>query len=47
MTKDGRKTLTDSKFIETKGGQKNECLINSVEEFNRILEREFGLKPGI
>jgi len=47
MTKDGRKTLTDSKFIETKGGQKNERLINSVEEFNRILEREFGLKPGI
>lgn len=44
MTNSGRKTLTDNKFIETKWNQKNEFVINSVEEFNQILEREFGIK---
>jgi N-hydroxyarylamine O-acetyltransferase len=41
LTENGRKTLTDKKFIETKNGRKNETDINSDEEFNQILEREF------
>ena len=44
MTADGRKTLTDKKFIETKNGQKIETDVDSEEEFNRILEREFKIK---
>lgn len=44
MTADGRKTLTDEKFIRTKNGVKTEMQINSVEEFNEILEREFQIK---
>jgi N-hydroxyarylamine O-acetyltransferase len=41
MTENGRKTLTDKKFIETKNGQKTEIDVNSEEEFNQILAREF------
>lgn len=44
MLEDGRKTLTDKKFIETTNGVKNEIEINSDEEFNQILEREFHIK---
>lgn len=44
MSAGGRKTLTDKKFIKTENGQKNESNINSEEEFNRILEREFQIK---
>ena len=44
MTAEGRKTLTDKKFIETKNGQKVETDVNSEEDFNRILEREFHIK---
>ena len=43
LTENGRKTLTDAKFIETKNGQKNETDVNSDEEFNQILEREFNI----
>jgi N-hydroxyarylamine O-acetyltransferase len=43
MTENGRKTLTDKKFIETKNGQKTEIDVNSEEEFNRILAREFSI----
>ena len=43
LTKNGRKTLTDNKFIETKNGEKTEKMIASEEEFNEILEREFGI----
>ena len=43
MTRDGRKTLTDKKFIETMGGKKTEKEIGSVEEFDRVLENEFGI----
>jgi N-hydroxyarylamine O-acetyltransferase len=46
MTLEGRKTLTDGKFIETKNGQKKEIPFNSDEEFNRILESEFYIKPN-
>ena len=44
MTKDGRKTLTDSKYIETKNGEKTEIQIDSEEKYNQILEREFQIK---
>lgn len=47
MTETGRKTLTDKKFIETKNGRKNETDVDSEEEFDRILEREFKIKPII
>src|SRR5687767_6652442 len=46
MTTDGRKTLTDKKFIETKNGQKIETDVNSEGEFNRILEQEFNIEPS-
>ncbi len=46
MTLDGRKTLTDKKFIETKNQQKTETEIYSEVEFNEILAREFFIKPG-
>jgi N-hydroxyarylamine O-acetyltransferase len=45
MTIDGRKTLTDKKFIETKTGAKNETEIHSEVEFNEILGREFSIQP--
>jgi N-hydroxyarylamine O-acetyltransferase len=41
MTDEGRKTLTDRKFIETVNGEKHETEINSEDEFKEILEREF------
>jgi N-hydroxyarylamine O-acetyltransferase len=43
MTENGRKTLTDKKFIETKNGQKTEIDVNSEEEFNQTLAREFSI----
>lgn len=46
MTLNGRKTLTDAKFIENKNGRKKEIAVNSVEQFNQILEREFNIKPN-
>jgi N-hydroxyarylamine O-acetyltransferase len=46
MTKNGRKTLTDKKFIETKNGEKMEKSIESDEEFSQILAREFGIKQN-
>lgn len=47
MRVDGRKTLTDKKFITTKASQKVEVAINSEEEFREILEKEFGLKSPV
>lgn len=43
MTENGRKTLTDTKFIETRNGEKRETEISSDEEFDRILQREFNI----
>ncbi|HRH40180.1 MAG TPA: arylamine N-acetyltransferase [Pyrinomonadaceae bacterium] len=43
MNKNGRKTLTDKKFIETINGEKIENEITSDDEFNQILECEFGI----
>lgn len=39
MTADGRKTLTDSKFIVTTAGEKFETAVDG--DFDRILEAEF------
>ncbi len=46
MTLEGRKTLTDKKFIETKRGEKSETEINSEDEFNAHLAREFRIKSS-
>lgn len=43
MTVNGRKTLTDTKFIVTRNGEKTETTIDSEEEFNQILLKEFGI----
>ena len=47
MTPGGRKTLTDTKFIETKNGEKREIPVSSGEEFNQILASEFSIKPNL
>ena len=44
MLENGRKTLTDKKFIETDGDEKSEIDIDSEEIFNEILTREFGVR---
>jgi N-hydroxyarylamine O-acetyltransferase len=41
---DGRKTLTDSKFIVTGGGERSEIPVPSIEDFNQLLEQEFTIK---
>ncbi len=44
MTQEGRKTLTDKKFITTVEGEKTEMEVFSNEEFNEVLLREFAIK---
>lgn len=44
MTAEGRKTLTDKSFIKTKNAEKSETAIDSEEEFNRVLAREFNIR---
>jgi N-hydroxyarylamine O-acetyltransferase len=46
MTLEGRKTLTDEKFIETINRQKKEIAVHSVEQFNQILADEFSIKQN-
>lgn len=43
MTKEGRKTLTDTKFIVTSIGSRTETDVDSEVSFEEILEREFGI----
>jgi len=43
MTENGRKTMTDKKFIKTENGAKTETEIASEDEFNDILAREFAI----
>lgn len=43
MTENGRKTLTDKKFIKTENDEKTETEITSENEFNEILAREFAI----
>jgi N-hydroxyarylamine O-acetyltransferase len=45
MLENGRKTLTDSKFMVTADGRKTETEIESNEQFNQILRREFDIGP--
>lgn len=45
LTENGRKTLTDKKFIITANGEKSETVVGSDEEFDQVLEREFGITP--
>lgn len=44
MTQNGRKTLTDKKFIKTENGEKTETEIVSEDEFNQILTKEFRIR---
>lgn len=44
MTQNGRKTLTDKKFIKTENGAKTETEIVSEDEFNEILTNEFRIR---
>ncbi|HEX9429120.1 MAG TPA: arylamine N-acetyltransferase [Candidatus Bathyarchaeia archaeon] len=41
LTSSGRLTLTDTKFIETRGGKKVERLVKNPEEFAMLLRRHF------
>jgi len=43
LTNDGRKTLSDKSFIVTSGGERVETRVGSVDEFDRLLENEFGI----
>ena len=47
MTADGRKTLTDKKFVEAKNEQKTEIDVNTDDQFNDLLEKEFQIKSGV
>jgi N-hydroxyarylamine O-acetyltransferase len=47
MTAEGRKTLTDGKFIETVNEHKKEISVNSVEQFDEILAAEFNIKSDL
>lgn len=44
LMENGRKTLTDKKFIENVNGEKKEFEVNLDDEFEDILEREFKIK---
>jgi hypothetical protein len=41
MTENGRKTLTDGKFIVTSDGQKTEMSFERENDFYNILKDEF------
>ena len=45
LTGDGRKTLTDTKFVVTANGERSETAVESEEVFERILEVEYGIRP--
>lgn len=47
MTENGRKTLTNDKFIESTKGQKIKTEIDSEEKFSELLEREFDIKTPV
>jgi N-hydroxyarylamine O-acetyltransferase len=42
LLENGRKTLTDKNFVVTKNGARNEIVLPSEDQFQAILEREFG-----
>ncbi len=43
MTETGRKTLTDKKWIVLADDQKTETTVETIEEFDRMLNNEFGI----
>lgn len=47
MTENGRKTLTDKKFIETINGKRFETEVTSEEDFGIFLADKFGIKQKI
>ncbi len=47
LTKAGRKTLTDKKFIQTARGVRSEREIASDTEFDKILQDEFGISRSL
>jgi N-hydroxyarylamine O-acetyltransferase len=44
LTQNGRVTLTDTKFIVTRGRRRFERAVRSPKEFNRLLQARFGIK---
>ena len=44
MTDTGRKTLTDTSFIETSNGERREIAIDSEQSFAEMLKKEFGIE---
>lgn len=46
MLENGRKTLTDKKYIETFNDEKSETEISSENEFDEILAREFRIEKS-
>lgn len=44
MTETGRRTLTDTKFLITDNGRRDEVEIRSAAEFERLLSDEFGIR---
>ena len=46
LTPNGRITLTDTKFIVTRNGNKVERQVKSLEEFDALLSRHFGIEPS-
>lgn len=44
LTAEGRKTLTNNKFIVTSKGERTETDVPSVAKFREILMREFGIR---
>ncbi len=47
MTENGRRTLTNDKFIITTNGQKKETSVMSEEMFDRILREHFGIESPV
>jgi N-hydroxyarylamine O-acetyltransferase len=44
MLENGRKTLTNKKFMVTQNGEKKETEVSSEDEFNQSLRQEFGIE---
>jgi N-hydroxyarylamine O-acetyltransferase len=44
LTADGRITLSGSRFISTREGERNEEEVADEIEFNRILQEQFGIR---
>lgn len=44
MTADGRKTLTDTKFVVTSNRERTETAVGSEPDFYRLLSREFNIE---